>query len=396
MPLKIKNELSEIEYSLTEVVPNINDEQTYFELSDVQNSIKIYIDYVLTIYRDNNNNTDHKHEDYSLFILKSFELNKENDIFQVYEKVADLRIGWIFPIQALVSNKHGCAENEHFLKYDYVAFYKLLLNQEDYSHFTPSIEQIEDYKLTDFYGDNIIILILFKTNIQKIANFNIDNYLASLYSHSYYYCEPTENIKKINTCQPTEDLNEIKNRANLKSSGNTKLILQRSSKYLQGESYIDRLFKSLLKTEEHHLVRFYLLYQVIELMIQIVFERKILDEINKFNNNADKNIRKFKEKIDNISTEKTRVSILINDYVKINNPNLLISCNELIKLFNDDDSNEKDDISKKQDLGGALYKVRCLIVHHFRKLPDKILEEKLREINKEFENIIIKIILDYE
>jgi hypothetical protein len=101
-------------------------------------------------------------------------------------------------------------------------------------------------------------------------------------------------------------------------------------------------------------------------------------------------------RIDNISTEKTRVSILINDYVKINNPNLLISCNELIKLFNDDDSNEKDDISKKQDLGGALYKVRCLIVHHFRKLPDKILEEKLREINKEFENIIIKIILDYE
>ncbi|WP_235335263.1 hypothetical protein [Aphanizomenon flos-aquae] len=283
-----------------------------------------------------------------------------------------------------------------FLKYAYVAFYKLLLNQEDYSHFTPSIEQIEDYKLTDFYGDNIIILILFKTNIQKIANFNIDNYLASLYSHSYYYCEPTENIKKINTCQPTEDLNEIKNRANLKSSGNTRLILQRSSKYLQGESYIDRLFKSLLKTEEHHLVRFYLLYQVIELMIQIVFERKILDEINNFNNNADKNIRKFKEKIDNISTEKTRVSILINDYVKINNPNLLISCNELIKLFNDDDSNEKDDISKKQDLGGALYKVRCLIVHHFRKLPDKILEEKLREINKEFENIIIKIILDYE
>jgi hypothetical protein len=375
---------------LTEVVPNINNNQTYFELSVVQNNIKILIDYVLTPY------TDYKPEDYSLFILKSLELNRENDIFQVYDKVADLRIGWIFPIQSLVSNKHGCAENKHFLKYAYVAFYKLLLNQEDYSHFTPSIEQIEDYKLTDFYGDNIIILILFKTNIQKIANFNIDNYLASLYSHSYYYCEPTENIKKINTCQPTEDLNEIKNRANLKSSGNTRLILQRSSKYLQGESYIDRLFKSLLKTEEHHLVRFYLLYQVIELMIQIVFERKILDEINNFNNNADKNIRKFKEKIDNISTEKTRVSILINDYVKINNPNLLISCNELIKLFNDDDSNEKDDISKKQDLGGALYKVRCLIVHHFRKLPDKILEEKLREINKEFENIIIKIILDYE
>ena len=84
MPLEIKNELSEIAYSLTEVLPNINDEQTYFELSDVQNSIKIYIDYVLTIYRDDN--TDYKPEDYSLFILKSWVLNKENDIFQVFDK----------------------------------------------------------------------------------------------------------------------------------------------------------------------------------------------------------------------------------------------------------------------------------------------------------------------
>ena len=52
MPLEIKNELSEIKYSLTEVLPNINDEQTYFELSDVQNSIKIYIDYVLLFLID--------------------------------------------------------------------------------------------------------------------------------------------------------------------------------------------------------------------------------------------------------------------------------------------------------------------------------------------------------
>jgi hypothetical protein len=83
MPLEIKNELSEIVYSLTEVVPNINDEQTYFELSDVRNSIKIYIDYFLTIYRDDS--TNYKPEDYSLFILKSWVLDKENDIFQVFD-----------------------------------------------------------------------------------------------------------------------------------------------------------------------------------------------------------------------------------------------------------------------------------------------------------------------
>lgn len=384
MPLKIKDEISDIHYSLTEVIPNRNDEQFYFELSDVQNNIKIFIDYVLTL------DSEYKPEDYSLFILKSWVLDKENDIFQVFDKEFykepnRVRLGWIFPIQALLSNEHQYADNKHFLKYAYVAFLKLLKNQEEYTTFNPLFSKItNNYKLTDFYGEDIIILILCNSPLQKIDNFQVDNYITSLYSYGYYFCQPIENLKEIDT------------RSDSENPTGKNLILQKNSSCLQKEDYVYRLFKDLLKNEEHHLVRFYLLYQVIELIIQIVFERKILEEIKNFNNNPDKNIRKLKEKIDNISTEKKRVSILINDDVKINNPNLLISCNELIKLFNDDDSNEKDDISKKQDLGGALYDVRCLIVHQFRKLPDKILEEKLPEINKEFENIVIKIILDYK
>ncbi|OBQ35561.1 MAG: hypothetical protein AN487_15330 [Anabaena sp. CRKS33] len=384
MPLKIKDEISDIHYSLTEVIPNRNDEQLYFELSDVQNNIKIFIDYVLTL------DSEYKPEDYSLFILKSWVLDKENDIFQVFDKEFykepnRVRLGWIFPIQALLSNEHQYADNKHFLKYAYVAFLKLLKNQEEYTTFNPLFSKItNNYKLTDFYGEDIIILVLCNSPLQKIDNFQVDNYITSLYSYGYYFCQPIENLKEIDT------------RSDSENPTGKNLILQKNSSCLQKEDYVYRLFKDLLKNEEHHLVRFYLLYQVIELIIQIVFERKILEEIKNFNNNPDKNIRKLKEKIDNISTEKKRVSILINDDVKINNPNLLISCNELIKLFNDDDSNEKDDISKKQDLGGALYDVRCLIVHQFRKLPDKILEEKLREINKEFENIVIKIILDYK
>lgn len=384
MPLKIKDEISDIHYSLTEVIPNRNDEQFYFELSDVQNNIKIFIDYVLTL------DSEYKPEDYSLFILKSWVLDKENDIFQVFDKEFykepnRVRLGWIFPIQALLSNEHQYADNKHFLKYAYVAFLKLLKNQEEYTTFNPLFSKItNNYKLTDFYGEDIIILILCNSPLQKIDNFQVDNYITSLYSYGYYFCQPIENLKEIDT------------RSDSENPTGKNLILQKNSSCLQKEDYVYRLFKDLLKNEEHHLVRFYLLYQVIELIIQIVFERKILEEIKNFNNNPDKNIRKLKEKIDNISTEKKRVSILINDDVKINNPNLLISCNELIKLFNDDDSNEKDDISKKQDLGGALYDVRCLIVHQFRKLPDKILEENLREINKEFENIVIKIILDYK
>jgi hypothetical protein len=264
-------------------------------------------------------------------------------------------------------------------------FLKLLKNKEKYTTFNPQLTTIRNnYELTDFYGEDIIILVLCNSSLQKIDNFQIDNYITSLYSYGYYFCEPTENLKEIDTISDSEN-----------PSGK-KLIIQKNSPCLQKEDYLYRLFKDLLKNEEHHLVRFYLLYQVIELMIQIVFERRIVEEISKFNISEDKDVRKLKNKIEDISKEDRRVSILINNDVKINNPNLLISCNELIKLFNDDDSNEKDDISKKQDLGGVLYDVRCLIVHQFRKLPEKTLEEKLREINKEFENIVIKIILDYK
>lgn len=247
MPLKIKNELSEIEYSLTEVVPNINDEQTYFELSDVQNSIKIHIDYVLTIYRDNNNNTDHKHEDYSLFILKSWVLDKENDIFQVFDKEFykepnRVRLGWIFPIQALLSNEHQYADNKHFLKYAYVAFLKLLKNEEKYTTFNPQFTTItNNYELTDFYGEDIIILVLSNSSLQKIDNFQIDNYITSLYSYGYYFCEPTENLKEIDT------------RSDSENPSGKKLIIQKNSPCLQKEDYLYRLFKDLLKNEEHHL-----------------------------------------------------------------------------------------------------------------------------------------------
>ena len=371
MSLKIIDEVSNTTYLLTEVTSTFNDDEYHFELSD-SSGTKVYIDYVLTAYND------YKPEDYSLFIFKSWILNSENNIFQAYEKDINERIGWMFPIQSLVSNEHKYVGNSHFLKYAYVAFLILLINREQYETFTPYLQTTDSYRLTEFYGDDIIILVLSNTQIQKLDNFHIDNYLTSLYSYSYYYCQPIDNFKEINS------------RANFQSPGDTRLILQRNSSYLQGEVYLHRLFKSLLKTEEHPLVRFYLLYQVIELIIEIIFEKSFSDIINNFQNNTDKNIYELKESIASISSEKERISKLIATLEKHfdgnTKTNLLLYCNDLLVAFNSE---------KKDSLALALYAVRSLIVHKFRKLPEKDLP-KIAEINKEFENIVIKIILNYE
>ncbi|MFN4955606.1 MAG: hypothetical protein ACK5F3_16090, partial [Aphanizomenon sp.] len=174
MSLKIIDEVSNTTYLLTEVTSTFNDDEYHFELSD-SSGTKVYIDYVLTAYND------YKPEDYSLFIFKSWILNSENNIFQAYEKDINERVGWMFPIQSLVSNEHKYVSNSHFLKYAYVAFLKLLINREQYETFTPYLQTIDSYRLTEFYGDDIIILVLSNTQIQKLDNFHIDNYLTSLY-----------------------------------------------------------------------------------------------------------------------------------------------------------------------------------------------------------------------
>lgn len=371
MSLKIIDEFSNTTYFLTEVTPKFNSNEFCFELSD-SSGIKVYIDYVLAL------SADYKPEDYSLFIFKSWILNGENNIFQAYEKDINERIGWIFPIQSLVSTDHKYVDDPHFLKYAYVTFYKLLMNQEQHETFTTYLQTTDSYRLTDFYGNDIIILVLSNTKIQKIENFHIDNYLTSLYSYSYYYCQPIDNFKRIGC------------RASFQSPGDTRLILQRNSIYLQGEVYLHRLFKSLLKTEEHPLVRFYLLYQVIELIIEIIFQKSFLEKINTFQNNTDRNIYELKESIAYISSEKERISKLITSLEKYfdgnTKTNLLLYCNDLLISFNSE---------TKTSLALALYSVRSLIVHKFRKLPEENLP-KIAEINQEFENILIKIILNYE
>lgn len=53
----------------------------------------------------------------------------ENSIYQVLVK--NQRIGWIFPVQALLSRDHDYAKNSFFLKYAYVAICLLLEQIED-------------------------------------------------------------------------------------------------------------------------------------------------------------------------------------------------------------------------------------------------------------------------
>lgn len=376
MCLSIRNQVLDKRELLDQIIVESDESELYVLSSSTQPSKIAFIKYVLTP------DTDYLPSDYSLYILKSHILNRENDIFQVYEKEVKSRIGWIFPIQALLSNEHNKAEDPHFLKYSYVAFHKLLLNVEQYKTYIPDINPTSNYELTDFYGDEIIILILSNSEVKKIESFNIENYFISLYSQGYYYCQPTDSIKDFHNSRGA--LSEPPN------PNKVRIYIKRISKELQEEVYLSRLFKNLLKTEKHPLVRFYLLYQVIELIIERIFVKDFSDTMKEFNENPDKNIFELKEKINFISSEKERLSKVITrvetHFDGNCKTNLLWACNDLLSSF---DSKNKDSLAL------SLYAARSSIVHKLRKLSEEDLL-KIEKINEEFETILIALLLNYE
>lgn len=372
MVLEIKDPISGKTILLDQIITEASENFffTLFNSDDIEN--KFYVEYVLGLH------SDYKDTDYSLHLFKSHTLNSENDIFQVYEKDTSIRIGWIFPIQSLVSNEHNYRDNIHFLKYAYVAFLKLLTNAEKRKIYIPNFNPNGVCKLTDFYGDDLIILTLCDAKWRSINNFNIESYAISLYQYGYYSCEPTDTIR------------QISGRSAFLSLDGLRINLQRISPDLEGEVYLGRLFKSLLKTEENPLVRFYILYQVIELIIERILEKEFHNLISTFNANPNKNFFELKEDISKLSSEKNRISRLVHNMSQHMNANcrtnLQLFCDDLLSSFN---------TPRKDDLALSLYTARSFIVHKFRNLPEAD-APKIESINREFEAILIDILLNYE
>jgi hypothetical protein len=93
-------------------------------------------------------------KDFYLFLFENNHLNAENDVFQLYDKGEDYRIGWIFPISVLDSNENDYADNEHLNKYKLVAYQKLLSKSFSYKIEIGKIN--DEISISEIYGDDTI------------------------------------------------------------------------------------------------------------------------------------------------------------------------------------------------------------------------------------------------
>jgi len=310
---------------------------------------------------------------YTVFIFFHNEC-PENYIFQVYEKNINQRIGWIFPIQAILSNSHSYADDEHFLKIAYPAFINLIYSKNIQPHNIPLLK--ENLTLEDFYSINSVILILDNKELKKINNFKIRDYIPNLYQYGYSSKKNKIKSNKNIWNEFLEDINSNKIRK--------RITISSISKKLKDDDFIFYLFEEALSKEEHPVIRFYLLYQIIELLIRKVFNDQFKKKIS-FIKLEEEDLFDLNKKLQEMTNEKRRINLLFNKYTQISSP-------ELEGLFLDFlNIKEKDE---KTSLADLLYSVRTFLVHNYRQVT---IQQKnlIGDINFYFERIVIYLLINY-
>lgn len=331
----------ENKFKITPSIENENCEMYYFPV------LKLDADYDVSNFS------------YELFYNESI---CENDIYQVY---ADKnRIGWIFPIQALLSSDHDYAEDKYFLKYAYVATWLLLsdINQVD------QLDSPSEFVLEDYVDDKRCIFVLDHENISKIENFQLSDYTVEFFKYGYEY----------------------KGKGNFNPSsirGTRRLNLHPLAKEIRGNNSINDLFTDQFLLASNSVVRFYICYQIIELLISKVFEDKFQLIVKKLSKNPEE-LFDLREDLSKITAEKERVKCLFEEYTVCETSDkseIEIACKKFLEL-----NGKRCAESYYYDL----YSVRCMLVHKLYAV-NKESQKYLEDINNFLLNMVIDMLISF-
>lgn len=387
-------------------------------------------------------------DEYRIYIFKN-ECISENEpvfgdaVFQISSKSSEKKtVGYIFSIQEIISGNHENVKDKYFVRYASKAFYKLLRQDDGIPFVMP--ENGTDFKLTDFYPDDSFILILWE---KELKNFNVNHHLPFLYKYGYRYVtdigklsdtiqkerlkkeietlnikafeikkleKRKREIKKLKKTNSKEiesfedkikaiqaEVEELEDKIKIKEikTLDKRIVLRPVSKELKNEEYITQLFINLLPYQDHPLVIFHLLYQVIELLMPKIAMRELKEFIEKakhpeYRSLAD--MREDLEKLQKIQQEKGNIRKLFSSvqFSDRQDRKLQSECEAFLKKQESEPEKQEPESEKQEpEPAELLYKIRNLIVHSYRDLKEKeLIEEK---INIGFEKMLIDLLIEY-
>ena len=125
---------------------------------------------------------------FEFLLLENPFYNAESNVFELKMDEIDERLGFLIPINALLSNDGNF--NKILCNYAFGAFWYLL----------SKIKKLREYSnnLSDYFRETLIVCVLHKRTIQRqIPTFTFDSYLLSFYEKGYsvYTKEPVKLVK---------------------------------------------------------------------------------------------------------------------------------------------------------------------------------------------------------
>lgn len=318
----------------------------------------------------------------SAFCEKSFDIHfyskkdiKESDIFQVYLRDSDKRIGWLIPTLALSSIDHDFADNEHFLRYAYIAVRESLkvLDEKIYSINVDGSEGRIGF--SDIFHDSTAILVICNDVLGDSFPFNKHRASPSLIRYGFVQLgEINPQLIQLNRDVPAEN----------------RLYIEQVSALINNDRLISDLLNISIAFEDSPAFRFFLLYQIVELLIDEIYrieQSSVVAELIKVQGDS----RKTKDCLDKINrfmSEKHRLSLLVQEYSQSDAvfSNLKRACNLLLKNLGRSEENA---------FHGYFYQVRNFIFHQYRDFPKSELSS-LQSIIDEFLDVLPGVLAAFE
>lgn len=185
----------------------------------------------------------------------------------------------------------------------------------------------------------------------------------------------------------TRNPNEIKHEAASDIVG--KLYIEPVSSDIDSHKLIGELLNSSFSYEEKPVFKFFFLYQIIELLMDCIYQNEQELLIGKLID-VKGDLGKTKDALDKIQkfmSEKNRIKLLASNYTKIQSDldDLKLSCNSLLAYLGREESNNFE---------GYFYRIRNFIFHQYRDFPTEG-EEKLNEVIQDIINLMPSILYQF-
>lgn len=321
----------------------------------------------------------------------------QSDIVEL--RVANLsqnsgRIGFFFRLDALFEDQTVELSNHNYT-YAHYAIEKLFSESVDFQ--TKSVTASSNQaKITDFFDEDTIILVICNEYANNINNYSINNYLPHLFLDGFTYFTNENPISDANMSSLIEN-KYLSTKSILSPHRNIILKIPKANNLLKDELFITLLFRNLIQKENELVTRFIILYQIVEILINRVLffevQKKVCADLQNLTG------QKLKDVLNEQSTEKKRITLLLNTYARPYNGLHDDLKNALIDFYVHISDVDYGDITRVAEfsLTDVFYGYRNKLVHNYRIVHTSaditITEAKMDSVNNITEVLIANLIV---